>query len=40
MLVGWAWGVAVMAAGLAVRDQALLAQQNQVLKASYVINVG
>ena len=34
MCLGWAWGVAAMAAGLQARDQALLAQQTQSLRAS------
>ncbi|KAG5654141.1 hypothetical protein H0H81_006852 [Sphagnurus paluster] len=36
MLTGWAWGIAAMAAGLSVRDQALLAQQQQKAQASLV----
>ncbi|TFK67683.1 hypothetical protein BDN72DRAFT_87052 [Pluteus cervinus] len=36
MLVGWAWGAAAMAAGLAVRSQDLLAHQKQVAQASIV----
>ncbi|KAG6817296.1 hypothetical protein H0H87_010638 [Tephrocybe sp. NHM501043] len=36
MCVGWAWGVAAMASSLAVRSQALLAQQQQQAQASLV----
>ncbi|KAF5376953.1 hypothetical protein D9615_007250 [Tricholomella constricta] len=36
MLIGWAWGNAAMAAGLAVRNQARLAQQQQQAQASLV----
>lgn len=35
MLLGWAWGTAAMAAGLSVRSQVLLAQQEQQARASY-----
>ncbi|KAG6826906.1 hypothetical protein H0H93_016017, partial [Arthromyces matolae] len=38
MCVGWAWGAAAMAAGLSVRNQALLAQQQQRVQASIVNN--
>ncbi|KAG6809186.1 hypothetical protein H0H93_016039, partial [Arthromyces matolae] len=38
MCVGWAWGAAAMAAGLSVRNQALLAQQQQRVHASIVNN--
>lgn len=36
MLIGWGWGVAAMASGLAVRSQELLAQQRQEAQASWV----
>ncbi|KAG6854200.1 hypothetical protein C0991_009513 [Blastosporella zonata] len=36
MCVGWAWGAAAMASSLAVRSQALLAQQQQEAQASLV----
>ncbi|KAG6910622.1 hypothetical protein DXG01_009131 [Tephrocybe rancida] len=36
MCVGWAWGAAAMAASLAVRSPALLAQQQQAVQASLV----
>jgi hypothetical protein len=36
ILVGWAWGSAAMAAGLAVRSQTLLAQQKHKLQSSLV----
>ncbi|KAG6901993.1 hypothetical protein C0995_005793 [Termitomyces sp. Mi166 len=36
MCMGWAWGVAAMAAGLSVRSEALLAQQQQRAQASLV----
>ncbi|KAG6889035.1 hypothetical protein C0992_006603 [Termitomyces sp. T32_za158] len=36
MCMGWAWGVVAMAAGLSVRSQALLAQQQQKAQASLV----
>jgi hypothetical protein len=34
ILLGWAWGSAAMAAGLAVRSQTLLAQQQHKLQSS------
>ena len=37
MLLGWAWGCATMAAGLAVRSPTLLAQQKQKLQSSLVL---
>jgi len=36
MLIGWAWAVAMMAAGLSVRSQTLLAEQQQKAQASCV----
>ncbi|KAG6828854.1 hypothetical protein H0H92_006561 [Tricholoma furcatifolium] len=39
MCIGWAWGAAAMAAGLSVRSQALLAQQQQAAQAALVPDV-
>ncbi|KAF8798312.1 hypothetical protein BYT27DRAFT_7177807 [Phlegmacium glaucopus] len=39
ILVGWAWGSAAMAAGLAVRSSTLLARQQQKLQSSLVQGV-
>jgi hypothetical protein len=36
MVLGWAWACAMMAAGLSVRNQALLAEQQQQAQASCV----
>jgi hypothetical protein len=34
MLIGWAWGVAAMAASASVRNQALIVQQQGKLQSS------
>ena len=39
MLIGWAWGAAMMAAGLSARSHALLAKQQQNAQASYVLSL-
>lgn len=36
MILGWAWASAMMAAGLSVRNQVLLAEQEQKAQASCV----
>ena len=37
IFLGWAWGCAAMAAGLAVRSPTLLAQQQEKLKSTLVL---
>lgn len=37
MCLGWAWGIAAIAAANSVRDQARLQQQIQEVQASYAI---
>ena len=38
MLIGWAWGAAMMAAGVPVQSRALLAEQQRKAQASYVLS--